>query len=44
LDSGKLHIGYTTEDHLMEWNDRIAKFLADHAGDVDEEKEIGSDE
>lgn len=38
LDTEKLHIGYSTEDHLVEWNDRVNKFLTDHAEDLDDEE------
>jgi hypothetical protein len=43
LDSGKLHIGYSTEHDLIGWNERIAKFLTGNSEDIDEEEEVGSD-
>lgn len=44
LNTNKLHIGYSTEDHLIEWNARVGKFLADQLGDLNEKEEIRSGE
>ena len=38
LESGKLHIGYSTEDHLIEWNDRINKLLVNNIGSLSDDE------